>query len=678
MRINKILFFTLSNKGDVILTLPLLDILKENFPYAHITAMIGPRPKELLENSLNVNRLVVYDKYSNTREKIKLFNELRKENFDMIIDLRNSLFGAFLRAKYKTSPFLVIPKNIMHMKDRHIYRLHNAYQGYTRLSEASERSSLYISPSDERYINDILSQNGIIKTDRIIVVSPGARSHIKRWDKESFSKVCGFLIEKDKVKVILVGDNLDLPITEYIVAKINDGLVNLCGKTTMLQLAALLNRAEILVTNDSAVLHLGSYLNIPILAIFGPTNEAKYGPWSRNSSVVKKDIFCRPCEKAQCKFKTLECMGLIKTEDVLREARRLLALNYQPRTYKQKGDFKRILIVRTDKIGDVLLSTPVIKALRDSYPNAYIAMMIRPYAYDVIWGNPFLDKVILYDKYGIHKSWLGSIRFALELKRKRFDLAIVLHPTNRAHIITFCAGIPRRIGFNRKLGFLLSDRIRHLKHTGEKHEVEYNLDFVRYLGIEPEDKSLFMPVREDCERWIENLLKNQGVKEKDNLLAVNPGASCPSKIWPAERLAKVCDGLIEKYGFKVLVLAGVKDKKIAGNLIKNMQHPAIDLSAKTTISQLASLLKRCKLFISNDSGPVHIASAVGTPVISIFGRNQRGLSPLRWGPVGEKDKVVHKEIGCIECLAHNCLKEFACLKAITVEDVLSAADSILT
>ena len=108
-----------------------------------------------------------------------------------------------------------------------------------------------------------------------------------------------------------------------------------------------------------------------------------------------------------------------------------------------------------------------------------------------------------------------------------------------------------------------------------------------------------------------------------------------------------------------------------------MRSKAINLAGRSSVSQLASIIKRCQLFISNDSGPVHIASALGTPVISIFGRDQKGLSPRRWGPVGLKDKILHKQVGCIECLAHNCEKEFACLKAIEVKDVLGAASQIL-
>jgi heptosyltransferase-2 len=288
-----------------------------------------------------------------------------------------------------------------------------------------------------------------------------------------------------------------------------------------------------------------------------------------------------------------------------------------------------------------------------------------------------LDRTIIYDKDGKHKSWRRSIKFAMNLKKKRFDLAIILHPTNRVHLITYFAAIPRRVGFDRKLGFLLTDKIKHTKQFGEKHELEYNLDILRYLDIEVKDKSLFMPLKPEAENWAQETLRQQGIKEKDKLLAIHPGASCPSKIWPNERFSALADRLVEKFAVKVLILAAAKDSRLAQMVAENMHYPAINLAGKTSVSQLASLLKRCRLFISNDSGPVHIASAVGTAVISIFGRDQKGLSPRRWGPRGERDRFLHKPIGCIECLAHNCKKEFSCLKAISLEDVLAVADSLL-
>ncbi len=675
---NKILFITLSNIGDVILTLPVLDSLRNSFPQAKITVMVGPRPKEIFENNPNIERLIIYDKHSKLKEKIKLFNELKKEKFDIVVDLRNSFFGAFLCAKYKTSPFHLIPKNIRHMKDRHLCRAQGSRlkaQGETRL--ITKNVSLYIESEDEDYINNILKESNIKESDNVVVIAAGARSHIKRWAKEKFVELISALIKDFGAKVVLAGDKDDIVINKYIAEYLRYPVIDLTAKTTLTQLAYLLKKARLLVTNDSAVLHLGSYLNIPMVAIFGPTNEVKYGPWSDNCAVVKKEIFCRPCAKAQCRFGTLECMQLIKTEDVYRVVKDMLINEPRTPNPEPRKDFKRILIVRTDRIGDVLLSTPVIKALRDNYPDAYIAMMVSPYAKDIVEGNPNLDEVIIYDKDSKHRTWGMSIKFALNLKKNKFDLAIVLHPTNRAHLITFLTGIRRRIGYGRKLGFLLTDRIKHIKQLGEKHELEYSLDLLRYLGIEPKEKSLFMPIRPESEKWIAELFSQEGIKTTDKLLAIHPGASCPSKIWPSERFAQVADRLAQKYGFKVFLIAGPKDIRLAQNVLKNMRHPLINLAGKISVSQLASVLKRCQLFISNDSGPVHIASGVGIPVISIFGRNQKGLSPKRWGPLGKRDKVLHKEVGCSECLAHNCIKDFACLKAISVDDVLEVADAIL-
>jgi len=671
--VEKILFITLSNIGDVILTLPVLDALRENFPQAKITVMVGPRPKEIFEDNPKIDNLIIFDKYSSLRNKIKLFNQLKKERFDCIVDLRNSFFGALLPAQYKTSSLTFIPKDILHMKDRHLYRVQSLKLKVKNL----KADSIFIKDKDEEYINSILRKVDPGDKDKIIVISAGARSHIKRWPQDKFVELIKSLVDEFGAKIILVGDKGDLAIAQYIVDNSGYPLLNLCTKTSLTQLAYLLKKALCTITNDSAVLHLASYLDVPVVSIFGPTNESKYGPWSKISSVVKKDIFCRACEKAQCVFGTLRCMQLIKVDDILRKVRDILNPESRIQNAELKSFFNRILIVRTDRIGDVLLSTPVISNLRDSYPSAYIAMMVSPYAKDVVEGNPYLDEAIIYDKDVLHRSWFNSVKFSCNLKKKKFDLAIILHPTNRVHLVTFFAGIPKRVGFNRKLGFLLTDRIEHTKQYGQKHELEYNLDLLRYLGIRPEHKEVFMPIKPESERWVDELFKQEGIKTNDKLLAVHPGASCLSKIWPNERFAQVADKLAEKYGFKVLVVSGPKDISLAENVFRHIHHPVINLAGRTSVSQLASLLKRCQLFVSNDSGPVHIASGVGVPVVSIFGRSQKGLGPKRWGPVGIKDRFLHKSVGCIECLAHNCVREFACLKALSVDDVLAAADSIL-
>ncbi|MFA5089915.1 MAG: lipopolysaccharide heptosyltransferase II [Candidatus Omnitrophota bacterium] len=679
--IDKILFITLSNIGDVILTLPALDYLKTRFPSASLTVMVGPRPKDIFLANPLVSRLIIYDKRSSLRENIALLRGLRKEKFDMVIDLRNSLFGLFLPSRYKIPLFLVIPRGIKHMRDVHLFKVMRAcpgaeerFMGLPKMIQ--EKRGLFIRPEDERYIQQALKEKNISTQDKMIILAPGARSHIKRWNRDNFSALCRrFLLDKEKL--VLAGDEEDKRTAQYIEDNCSGQVLNLCGRTNLIQLALLLKKASLLITNDSAVMHMASYLNIPVVAVFGPTDDERYGPWSDNVYVAKKEIICRPCRKAQCRFGTLRCMQIVNVEDVSSNARAMLTGGRGAPLEKGGNTFKRILIVRTDRIGDVLLSTPVIKALRQAYPQAFIAMMVSPYTKDIIEGNPWLDEVIIYDKEGRHKGWLQSLGFAFRLKEKGFDAAIVLHPTNRVHLLAFFAAIPRRIGYGRKLGFLLTDRIRHIKQQGDKHELEYNLDLIRYLGIEPKDKKTFMPIQNKSEAWVKEIFLARGIKAEDRILVIHPGASCPSKRWPPDNFSRAADNLIEKYGFKAVIIAGPKDAKIADAVAKNMRHSALNLSGGASVSQLASVLKRASLFISNDSGPVHIASSLDIPVISIFGRNQPGLSPRRWQPLGKKSSFLHKDVGCQPCLAHNCQKGFLCLKAIRVEDVLQTAESLL-
>lgn len=347
----------------------------------------------------------------------------------------------------------------------------------------------------------------------------------------------------------------------------------------------------------------------------------------------------------------------------------------QPR----KDYFKKILVVRTDRLGDVVLTTPALRALRENCPQSHIAIMVSPHTRELLDDNPYIDEVIVYDKDKKDKRVIGFLKFVMALKKKRFDLAIVLHAKKRTELITFLADIPKRIGYgNRKFGFLLTDRIPDTRHLGLKHEIDYCLDILTKLGLAITDRRPYIALKKESLEWADEFLKTQSIAGHDKIAGLHPGASCPSKRWLRDRFVVLANRLVEDYGFKIIIVAhGKENVAIADELAKNIRYPVINLAGKLTLSQLAAVLKRCAIFISNDSGPVHIASAVGTPVISIFGRNQAGLSPLRWGPVGERDKYLHKEVGCSVCLAHKCEISFDCLKAITVDDVLKAVDDVL-
>lgn len=336
----------------------------------------------------------------------------------------------------------------------------------------------------------------------------------------------------------------------------------------------------------------------------------------------------------------------------------------------------RILIIRTDRIGDVVLSTPVVRALRTAYPDAYLAMMVRPAHRELIEGNPSLNAVILYDKDGKEKSWSATVRFAGDLRTHRFDTAVILHSTNRVILVSWLAGIRRRVGYARRLPWLLTHRLPYIKPEGNRHELEYNLALLRLIDVESQERTLHLPVTAAQEAKVSEFLRAQGANGRVPLVAIHPGASCSSKRWPAERFAAVADFLVERCGAKIIVVTGPEERAVGETVVSSMKHPALRAFGFFSLGELACLFKQSRVLISNDSGPVHIACAAGIPVVSIFGRWGGGLSPRRWGPTSADSVSLHRDIGCRPCLAHRCPIEFACLDAVSVEEVLAAAEHV--
>ena len=337
---------------------------------------------------------------------------------------------------------------------------------------------------------------------------------------------------------------------------------------------------------------------------------------------------------------------------------------------------ERILVTRTDRIGDVVLSTPVLEALRMRFPQAWIAVMVAVDTRELVEGNPYIDEVIVYDKLGPEKSWLGTWRFAREIYKKDFDIAIHLHPTNRVHWVSYLARIPVRLGYRYKNYRLLTNVIPHLKQEGKKHEAQYNFDLLAPLGINPpEHPEPHIPLSETAHQQLEKIKSEAGLAGH-SYVVLSPGSSCPSKMWAPSRFAELGNLVAKKYQVPVVLIGSEKEKALASQISSWMDAKPVNLAGRLTLGETAWLLKGSRLLVSNDSGPVHIAGAVGTPVISIFGRKQPGLGPVRWGPLAPNSKVIHKDVGCEVCLAHRCTYSFLCLDQIQVSEVMEAVEHI--
>jgi ADP-heptose:LPS heptosyltransferase len=315
-KVKRILVITLSNVGDIILTTPVVKTLAANFPDSRMDVLVGPNGAEVFEKDPSISKVIVYYKHASLMEKQRLAAKLRRLKYDLIVDLRNTIFGILLGPRYRTSAIQIFPKEIVHKKEEHLYRLNSLGIG-----PLSKESYLHVCADDEDNVSRLMEAEGLVGD--FVVVSPGAKSHLKRWPGESFARLCDSLASELGVRVAFVGLGEDADVVGKIAEKMKTKPVNLVTRTSLRELAALLKRAKLIITNDSAPLHLACAVGCRVLALFGPTDPAKYGPTGKFDVVIKKELVCVPCESAVCRF-NYECLRSITPEEVFAAARAML------------------------------------------------------------------------------------------------------------------------------------------------------------------------------------------------------------------------------------------------------------------------------------------------------------------------------------------------------------------
>lgn len=323
------------------------------------------------------------------------------------------------------------------------------------------------------------------------------------------------------------------------------------------------------------------------------------------------------------------------------------------RSKQSSGQFdldqiRRILILRMGPLGETLLTTPVIRALRGRFPEAYIAYMVAPGREDLVSENPNLDEVITYSV-SIPKLIYG-------MAKRSFQMVVILQPTFRLVLHTFLTRIPFRIGFETNSG---KGRLLHVAvpNNINQHEAARYLDVVRGIGIEPDNEEPEMFVNPTAQRWADDFLAGVGVSSDLPLLGLNPGSGSESRRWSREGFAQVGDQLHQKYNAQIFITAGDAEGNLPNDVADLMSCSPVILTGATPM-QLGALLQRCRLYISNDTGPMHMSTAVKTPTIALFGAS----NPRQWGPHWRPHTIIARES----------------MEDITVEDVLQAADLSLS
>ncbi|MDO8603449.1 MAG: glycosyltransferase family 9 protein [Candidatus Omnitrophota bacterium] len=348
--VRKILFITLSNIGDVILTLPVLCALKDNFPDAIIDVVVGPRPEQVFKKDPRVNRVFVYDKHARLKDKIAFVKKLKAEKYDMAVDMKTSLLPVLIGAKNRLGLFsgnqFLRPKGQRNDTERPLLiralkaavlwpRMYKSGIKHKRLVHLDslrpfgiiyrEQKNVYIDKDSRGTIEKILQDRGVRHADILIGVSPGSRSHLKQWRKEGFIDVISNVLKNPQYKVILIGDINEAGLSKEIANAVkHPSLVDLTGKTSLNELFALIEKFNLLLTCDSAGMHIASDLGVKVVAIFGPTDPSEYGPVGDKDIVIRKNLKCSPCKKAQCSIGTHECMSSISSEEVLAAVHKIL------------------------------------------------------------------------------------------------------------------------------------------------------------------------------------------------------------------------------------------------------------------------------------------------------------------------------------------------------------------
>lgn len=345
----------------------------------------------------------------------------------------------------------------------------------------------------------------------------------------------------------------------------------------------------------------------------------------------------------------------------------------------------RVLVTRTDRIGDLVVSTPVFEAIKKTYPQSYLAVCVFSEHRELIEGNPFVDEVILYEKKGAQKDWLGQWFFANQIRAKKFDVVLHLHATNRMHIMGWLAGIPCRLGYDRRAPWALTKVHPYDKKEGRRHESEYLFNFYTTLFPQPAEiesnTQLSFPrvsVTDKNKLSVSNLLEHYGIHSGVSFGVIHPSASDVSKMWPANKIAEFIRDVPARKNSELSSLRWifVGDAKAAREtkMISELSNcSVVNLCEQLSLGMLAALFERSRLVVSNDSGPAHIAAAVGVPTISIFGRWQPGLNAERWRPVGKRAAIVKPILDAVPERD----RKFSYIEDITVDQVIQACEYIL-
>ncbi|MDX9702771.1 MAG: lipopolysaccharide heptosyltransferase II [Candidatus Auribacterota bacterium] len=349
---------------------------------------------------------------------------------------------------------------------------------------------------------------------------------------------------------------------------------------------------------------------------------------------------------------------------------------------KLKGN-EKILIIKPSALGDVLHALAVAGEIKKVYPDVCISWVVnREYA-ELLDNNPVIDKVYVFErrKWGRKRRVLKTASEFLKLiqsvRNAHYDCLIDLQGLLRSGLITIFSGAKIKIGLSdAREGSRLAYKHLITVHDKKRHAVDRYLKTVRYFGIEPEcPNRIAFPLKwnQSVNDAVEQIFRNHGLTDGSLKIALNPNARWDTKCWPFEYFAQLADMLYEKMNAQIVFVGSPSDRSNIDKILSAMNHKPVDAVGKTSLLELAALLARMDCLVTNDSGPMHMSVAVGTPVVALFGPTD----PAKTGPYGEGHVVIQKELACGACMKRSCLNR-QCMSDITVEEVFEHVENLIS
>ena len=332
-------------------------------------------------------------------------------------------------------------------------------------------------------------------------------------------------------------------------------------------------------------------------------------------------------------------------------------------------NIRKILVRSTNWIGDAVMTTPALGAIRAAFPSSEIVLAANSVVSELMTPHPFCDRVIIYDKNGPHRGLRGFGKFCRLIGRERFDLAILFQNAIEAAIMARLAHIGTRAGYNTDgRGILLTHEIPVTKEARRLHHTQYYMNMLAKLGISPAEQKLRLQCTDEEKRWAQSLLG------PGRWAAINPGAAYGSaKRWYPERFAQVADALASEPGYGSVLVGGRGETGIGSEIESLMRSKPLNLIGGTSVRQLMAVLASVDLVITNDSGPMHVAAAFDRPIVALFGPTDHTTT----SPLCPRFILVRREVECAPCLKRQCPTDHRCMAGISVNDVLSAVKTLL-